>query len=158
MMETLKPRHTFYTDPEQLDSEYCSVSECSECDGTDMNGEPNGYGCTARDNWVEKHLHLVHDEEVEIITHIRNIESKLSQAVDALEEIDKHNTKIHGMTLEIRKHRELNFGSTKRAEEDRIWNLGRKIKDRVIYIERKIKSLTSVSETPECVPETKEEE
>lgn len=39
---------------------FCKKEKCRQCDGTDYNGEPNGYGCNARDNFIEckyKELH-----------------------------------------------------------------------------------------------------
>ena len=32
---------------------FCKRMKCNECDGTDYNGEPNGYGCGALENRID---------------------------------------------------------------------------------------------------------
>lgn len=32
---------------------YCRKQKCRKCEGTDQNGEPNGYGCVGLENRVK---------------------------------------------------------------------------------------------------------
>lgn len=40
-------------DADKYTKAYCNRKQCSYCDGTDYNGEPNGYGCDGLDKRVE---------------------------------------------------------------------------------------------------------
>lgn len=51
----MKPLKKKYEDENDLIDEFCSRSECRSCMGTDMNGEPNGYGCDGLEVFLEKY-------------------------------------------------------------------------------------------------------
>ena len=116
-MEELKPLNDFYLDPEQLDEEYCSRVNCQACEGTDQNGEPNGYGCSSRDNWVEKHLELVHDDPSEIMSHLESLQSKFDKAEEALEEVKGIHTDSGSVACRL-KNIALKALSTLRGKEE----------------------------------------
>ena len=54
----------YFYDVEALDNLYCNNNDCHSCDGTDMSGEPNGYGCDLRDQWVLDTVESGHYEEI----------------------------------------------------------------------------------------------
>ena len=39
-------------DPSKYDGKFCKKINCHECEGTDFNGEPNGYGCQANEDYI----------------------------------------------------------------------------------------------------------
>ena len=41
-------------DGEKYEKAFCNKIDCHCCEGTDYSGEPNGYGCDARDDRVER--------------------------------------------------------------------------------------------------------
>ena len=41
-------------DEEYYIEKYCAKNDCRQCDGTDYNGEQNGYGYEKSDEYVEK--------------------------------------------------------------------------------------------------------
>lgn len=41
-------------DNELYANRYCNKENCKECDGVDYNGEPNGYGCSDQDDYINK--------------------------------------------------------------------------------------------------------
>ena len=55
----MTPKKTRYTDEDELIDEYCEKQGCTACNGTDVNGEANGYGCPQMQEWVEKHSYLI---------------------------------------------------------------------------------------------------
>jgi hypothetical protein len=49
--------YDFYTYGEK----FCKKEKCNECDGADYNGDPIGYGCCGRDNFIqEKYKTFIH--------------------------------------------------------------------------------------------------
>ena len=62
MSRTHTPDKEKYEDENELIDEFCRKSKCTNCHGTDMNGEPNGYGCTDMEAFIEKYTHLVDDD------------------------------------------------------------------------------------------------
>ena len=40
-------------DPDDYVDRFCRRSKCDACQGTDENGEPNGYGCVALDAYIQ---------------------------------------------------------------------------------------------------------
>lgn len=40
-------------DPDDYVERFCKRSKCDVCNGSDENGEPNGYGCTALDAYIQ---------------------------------------------------------------------------------------------------------
>jgi len=40
-------------DSDKHGERFCKKENCHECDGTDFNGEPNGYGCEAQDEYID---------------------------------------------------------------------------------------------------------
>ena len=38
----------------KYEGRFCNKIGCSECKGTDQNGEPNGYGCEGEEQYIEK--------------------------------------------------------------------------------------------------------
>jgi len=41
-------------DEDKYADKFCREQNCRLCYGTDFNGEPNGYGCTAQDEYISK--------------------------------------------------------------------------------------------------------
>ena len=41
-------------DVDRFTERYCAKVGCRECNGTDMNGEPNGYGCQDQEDYAQK--------------------------------------------------------------------------------------------------------
>ena len=56
------PNKKSYEEENDLIDEYCKRQGCSTCNGSDMNGEPNGYGCKNMEAWVEKHAGLIGED------------------------------------------------------------------------------------------------
>ena len=40
-------------DDDKYTDAYCRKMKCNDCMGTDMNGEPNGYGCNGLEKRIE---------------------------------------------------------------------------------------------------------
>jgi len=40
-------------DGEKYIKSYCNKHKCHQCEGTDFNGEPNGYGCAGLEKRIE---------------------------------------------------------------------------------------------------------
>lgn len=59
----LKPLKDQYSDEDELTDEFCRRNGCSECNGSDHNGEPNGYGCDFMEKFVDDNYHLIIDDE-----------------------------------------------------------------------------------------------
>ena len=38
---------------------YCKKKKCRACEGTDENGEPNGYGCVGRDEYISNRYNSI---------------------------------------------------------------------------------------------------
>ena len=55
------PKKSSYADENELIDEYCDKQNCTACNGSDVNGEPNGYGCDGLEEWLEKHSNLIRD-------------------------------------------------------------------------------------------------
>ena len=51
----MEPEKLYYVDEDELIDEYCRRIKCSECHGSDFNGEPTGYGCINMEEWVDEH-------------------------------------------------------------------------------------------------------
>lgn len=49
-------------------AKYCNKINCHECDGTDFNGEPNGYGCYGRDEYISKRYNAILENRKKRIT------------------------------------------------------------------------------------------
>ena len=47
-------------DVEKYNGKYCKKMKCTACDGTDFNGEPNGYGCEGNDNYIESRYQSIY--------------------------------------------------------------------------------------------------
>jgi len=60
----LKPLKDKYKNEGELIDEFCSLTECSECNGSDDTGEPNGYGCEAMEKFVEENISLIEEEKI----------------------------------------------------------------------------------------------
>jgi len=41
-------------DEDKYIEKYCMKVNCSKCNGTGEDGEPNGYGCEGNDDYVDK--------------------------------------------------------------------------------------------------------
>ena len=59
MGKTYVPDKEKYENVNELIDEFCLKKKCSICQGTDMEGEPNGYGCDGMEAFVEKNSHLI---------------------------------------------------------------------------------------------------
>lgn len=53
---------TYYKDEDDLNQGYCDIKKCCQCDGTDQNGEPNGYGCPGQEKFIEKYWNSIISE------------------------------------------------------------------------------------------------
>ena len=51
-------------DENELIDEYCKSQNCSACNGTDINGEPNGYGCPDMEEYVNRKLSTNNAENI----------------------------------------------------------------------------------------------
>jgi hypothetical protein len=40
-------------DEDKHGDRYCNKQKCRACNGIDENGEPNGYGCVGRDEYIQ---------------------------------------------------------------------------------------------------------
>lgn len=59
-MDVLK---IYYRDEQVLEEEFCKANNCSSCCGTGEDGEPNGYGCDAQEEWEAKNFNNVISEQ-----------------------------------------------------------------------------------------------
>lgn len=87
----------YYYDSEALDDMYCNEHNCHSCDGTDMSGEPNGYGCDAREDATMK---LIESGKYDEIPTDGN-SKKLFVSLDDYEELKKENKEIKELAGEI---------------------------------------------------------
>lgn len=58
----------YYSDENDLIEDYCKSVNCNICHGSDLNGEPNGYGCRGLDDFLEENtdeLVLTDDDLIE---------------------------------------------------------------------------------------------
>jgi type I site-specific restriction-modification system R (restriction) subunit len=55
----------YYKDEEVLEREFCRKENCSTCDGSDENGEPNGYGCSHNEKYIEENYKYIASESEE---------------------------------------------------------------------------------------------
>lgn len=62
------PNKETYEDTNDLIDEYCERANCEQCHGTERNGEPNGYGCEAMEQWVAKHTDRIVLDDGAMIT------------------------------------------------------------------------------------------
>jgi hypothetical protein len=46
---------------------FCKKVNCSECEGTDYTGEPNGYGCSDEEKYIEKRYNSILKRRIKII-------------------------------------------------------------------------------------------
>lgn len=46
-------------DPDKYDGIYCKKMNCHACEGTDYNGDPNGYGCQGNDEYIDKRYNSI---------------------------------------------------------------------------------------------------
>jgi hypothetical protein len=46
-------------DPDRYDGIVCKKLKCRECEGTDYNGEPKGYGCDAHDDYITERYNSI---------------------------------------------------------------------------------------------------
>jgi len=51
--ESYDNKKIYLTQGEYIEAIFCANEGCSECYGTYMNGEPNGYGCQAAEEFFE---------------------------------------------------------------------------------------------------------
>jgi hypothetical protein len=58
-------------DEDAIGDAFCLSQGCSECQGSDYNGEPNGYGCEGRDNFVSKRFREILNQRTSPIKQIR---------------------------------------------------------------------------------------
>lgn len=89
MSDRLKGIRKYFYDSEVLENVYCSNNNCHSCDGTDVSGEPNGYGCDAREDWVVEQIESENYEE--ITGDFDNLYVRLSDVEDLISE-PKHET------------------------------------------------------------------
>ena len=55
-------------DEDKHGERFCKKMKCHECDGTDFNGEPNGYGCYGRDEYISKRYNAILENRKRRIT------------------------------------------------------------------------------------------
>lgn len=90
LREEFKPEKAYYRDISDLEDEYCDQIGCHACDGTDQNGEPNGYGCEEREIWANKYFDDYVKEDYEIIeileTALTKAEAERERLREAIQE------------------------------------------------------------------------
>lgn len=77
-VESPTPMYQTIGDPIELsETETAQYIQRTPVRGTDPSGEPNGYGCNERDDYVEKNYDFIITENPEkAITHIEQLESE----------------------------------------------------------------------------------
>ena len=78
--------NTYFYDEDKLADQFCKIEKCFECRGTDFNGEPNGCGCSHRDDYLENNRGLLIENALEdefylkseVDCEIKKAESQLS--------------------------------------------------------------------------------
>ena len=107
----IKPKHIFYFDEDELLDDFCDQVGCHCCDGTDMNGEPNGYGCDEGEKFQDDNWRLiVNAEDEKYMSKIRDeIENRRAEPRC---EVDLHKAikilgadeDVHRIILEIQEN------------------------------------------------------
>ena len=46
-------------DEDKYLGKFCNKVNCYACDGTDFNGEPNGYGCQGNDDYIKSRYNSI---------------------------------------------------------------------------------------------------
>ena len=67
-----------YKDEDILGDLFCESRNCTECVGIDHNGEPNGYGCEGRDDFIEANAESLVENSREDIYYTQ---TKLNKSV-----------------------------------------------------------------------------
>jgi len=84
----MKPLLYHYLDEDILGDEYCHRVGCNACFGSDINGEPNGYGCEGRENFTYENDELIVDFSTGYFIlekKITELKAKLEKCREALE-------------------------------------------------------------------------
>ena len=92
----------FFNSDDDVAEYYCTnVRGCNACGGSDMNGEPNGYGCEAQEDYIEENIHKVLSERTDACNDIKDfIEALLKETEQrVLEDILKNKETMYKQGL-----------------------------------------------------------
>ena len=76
--------NVYYKDVEALEERFCKINDCTACNGSDPNGEPNGYGCDTRDKWVESEMFTLVEEQKEECFYSK---TEADKVIDSMHEL-----------------------------------------------------------------------
>lgn len=81
----------YYRDENDFIEDYCISVDCGACNGTDQNGEPNGYGCPAKEEFIDNNYEKYMLEDDDIIELLEKENEKLEKLILGAYNIDaKH--------------------------------------------------------------------
>jgi len=52
----------WFANEDDCGDNFCKIEHCRECEGTDFNGESNGYACDGREEYIEKNYNSIISE------------------------------------------------------------------------------------------------
>jgi len=96
-----KFKKIYLTQSEYIEKIFCQNENCSECFGTDHNGEPNGYGCESAERFVDEteiyeeinmgdeRQFVAKDESDKIILELEQQKAELIEELERLIELEK---------------------------------------------------------------------
>lgn len=71
-----------YICDDEIGDEFCTRLKCKLCNGSDINGEPNGYGCEWRDKYLETNEELLVDFDTAYFLQTKKIDALEKEKAD----------------------------------------------------------------------------